>query len=144
MVRSGARPWSTAVEETLRWDSPIAHFPMRYAVRDLEIEGVTLRKGEAVLGCFASAGRDPDEYGERAERFDVTAPPPSHLSFGHGPHFCLGAPLARLEAEVALATLFEAFPDLALADRGESRRPLGTVLGNSARSLPVLLGRRAG
>ncbi|MEV4061792.1 cytochrome P450 family protein [Nonomuraea dietziae] len=144
MVRSGARPWSAAVEETLRWDSPIAHFPMRYAVRDLEIEGVTLRKGEAVLGCFASAGRDPDEYGERAERFDVTAPPPSHLSFGHGPHFCLGAPLARLEAEVALATLFEAFPDLTLADRGEGRRPLGTVLGNSARNLPVLLGRRAG
>ncbi|GAA2397127.1 cytochrome P450 family protein [Nonomuraea africana] len=142
-VRSGEHPWSAVIEETMRWDSPIAHFPMRYAVRDLEIEGVKLRKGEAVLGCFASAGRDPDHYGERAERFDVTAPTPTHLSFGHGPHFCLGAPLARLEAEVALAALFEAFPDLTLAERGDGWRPLGTVLGNSTKNLPVLLGRRA-
>ncbi|MEU7899692.1 cytochrome P450 [Nonomuraea sp. NPDC049152] len=142
-VRSGARPWSAVVEETMRWDSPIAHFPMRYAVRDLEIEGMPVRKGEAVIGCFASAGRDPDRYGERAERFDVTAPTQSHLSFGHGPHFCLGAPLARLEGEVALAALFAAFPDIRLANQENGWRPLGTVLGNSTRNLPVVLGRRA-
>lgn len=142
-VRSGAWPWSAVVEETMRWDSPIAHFPMRYAVRDLEIEGVPVRKGEAVIGCFASAGRDPDRYGERADRFDVTAPTPSHLSFGYGSHFCLGAPLARLEGEVALAALFAAFPDIRLANQENGWRPLGTVLGNSTRNLPVVLGRRA-
>ncbi|MFE3451832.1 cytochrome P450 [Nonomuraea sp. NPDC059194] len=144
LVRSREMPWSAVVEETMRWDSPIAHFPMRYAVRDLEIDGVRVRKGEAVIGCFASAGRDPDRYGERAQRFDVTEPTPTHLSFGHGPHFCLGAPLARLEGEVALAALFEAFPDIRPADRDDAWRPLGTVLGNSTRTLPVILGRRAG
>jgi cytochrome P450 len=144
LVLSGERPWSAVVEETLRWDSPVAHFPMRYAVRDLEIDGVRLRKGEAVVACFASAGRDPDQYGERADRFDVAAPQPGHLSFGHGTHFCLGAPLARLEGEVALAALFEAYPRMVLAGPDSGTRPLGTVLGNSTRSLPVLLGERSG
>ncbi|MEV4225213.1 cytochrome P450 [Nonomuraea sp. NPDC049725] len=144
LVLGGSLPWSAVVEETLRWDSPVAHFPMRYAVRDLEIDGVTVRKGEAVLACFASAGRDPDQYGERACRFDAAAPQPGHLSFGHGPHFCLGAPLARMEGEVALAALFSAFPEMKLAGPASGTRPLGTVLGNSTRSLPVLLGRRAG
>jgi 2-hydroxy-5-methyl-1-naphthoate 7-hydroxylase len=143
LVLRGDRPWSAVVEETLRWDSPVAHFPMRYAVRDLEIDGTRVGKGEAVLACFASAGRDPDEYGERAGRFDAEAPQPGHLSFGHGQHFCLGAPLARLEGEVALAALCGAFPDMTLAGPDSGTRPLGTVLGNSTRSLPVLLGRRA-
>ena len=143
LVLSGERPWSAVVEETLRWDSPVAHFPMRYAVRDLEIDGIRLRKGEAVVACFASAGRDPDRYGERAGRFDVAAPQPGHLSFGHGTHFCLGAPLARLEGEVALAALFEAYPRMVLAGPDSGTRPLGTVLGNSTRSLPVLLGERS-
>ncbi|WP_082310266.1 cytochrome P450 family protein [Nonomuraea sp. SBT364] len=144
LVLGGGLPWSAVVEETLRWDSPVAHFPMRYAVRDLEIDGIPVRKGEAVLACFASAGRDPDQYGERACRFDVAAPQPGHLSFGHGRHFCLGAPLARLEGEVALAALFAAYPEMTPAGPGSGTRPLGTVLGNSTRSLPVLLGRRAG
>lgn len=143
LVLAGERPWSAVVEETMRWDSPIAHFPMRYAVRDLEIDGVRVRKGEAVVVCFASAGRDPRQYGERAGRFDVAAPEPAHLSFGHGPHFCLGAPLARLEGEVALSTLFTAFPDMRLSGTGGDPRPLGSVLGNSTRTLPVILGPRA-
>ncbi|MGV9309982.1 MULTISPECIES: cytochrome P450 family protein [unclassified Nonomuraea] len=142
MVRSGQRSWSEVVEETMRWDSPIAHFPMRYAVRDVEIDGVPVRKGEAVIGCFAAAGRDPDQYGAGAACFDLRAASPAHLSFGHGTHYCLGAPLARLEGEVALAALFEAFPDMRLADQDSGWRPLGTVLGNSTRYLPVHLGRR--
>ncbi|MGN9844465.1 cytochrome P450 family protein [Nonomuraea sp. H19] len=142
-LRTGQCPFSAAVEETLRWDSPIAYFPMRYAVRDVEIDGVHLRAGEPVLACFASAGRDPEQYGEQADRFDVTDPPAAHLAFGHGPHFCLGAPLARLEAEVALQALFEAFPGIEAAARPEELCPLNTLLGNSTRTMPAVLGPRA-
>ncbi|RVX41689.1 cytochrome P450 [Nonomuraea polychroma] len=143
LLRSGRCPFSAAVEETLRWDSPIAYFPFRYATRDVEIDGVHLRAGEAVLACFASAGRDPDQYGPDAGRFDIARPPAAHLAFGHGPHFCLGAPLARAEAEVALQALFAAFPDIRAAARPEELCPLDTLLGNSTRSMPVILGPRA-
>ncbi|MEV1179621.1 cytochrome P450, partial [Nonomuraea sp. NPDC049784] len=142
LLRSGRCPYSAAVEETLRWDSPIAYFPMRYAVRDIEIDGVHLRTGEPILACFASAGRDPSHYGEDADVFDVSKPPSSHLSFGHGPHFCLGAPLARLEAEIALTALFEAFPRITPAARPEELAPLNTLLGNSTRTMPARLGSR--
>ncbi|MEV1001667.1 cytochrome P450 [Nonomuraea sp. NPDC050202] len=143
LLRSGQCPYSAAVEETLRWDSPIAYFPMRYAVRDTEIDGVRLRTGEPVLACFASAGRDPQQYGDDAHVFDITRPQFTHLAFGHGPHFCLGAPLARLEGEIAIKALFEAFPDMALARPVEELPPLDTLLGNSTRTMPVVLGPRA-
>ncbi|MFF0519916.1 cytochrome P450 [Actinomadura nitritigenes] len=143
LLRGGARPWSAAVEEALRLESPLRHFPMRYAVRDVEICGVTVRKGEAVLACFSAAGRDPDRYGERAARFDVASDPPPHLSFGHGAHFCLGAPLGRLVGEVALSALFAAFPGLALAKPPDELDPVRTVLALSTTTLPVLLGARA-
>ncbi|MFG1703038.1 cytochrome P450 [Nonomuraea sp. M3C6] len=143
LLRSGKCPFSAAVEETLRWDSPIAYFPMRYAVRDIEIDGVHLRAGEPILACFASAGRDPGHYGEAAHLFDLTSPPATHLSFGHGPHFCLGAPLARLEAEVALTALFGAFPEIAPAAPPEELCPLDTLLGNSTRTMPAVLGPRS-
>ncbi|MFB4315990.1 cytochrome P450 [Actinomadura sp. 21ATH] len=142
-LRSGELPWDAAVEEALRLHSPIGLFPMRYAVRDVRIDGVLIRKGEAVLACYAAAGRDPAEYGERAARFEVTEPAPSHLSFGQGPHYCLGAPLARLQTEIALAGLFAAYPDLAPAGPLDGLGSLNTVIGVSTPTLPVLLGRRA-
>ncbi|MBB5083699.1 cytochrome P450 family protein [Nonomuraea endophytica] len=143
LVTSGTLPWSAVVEEALRWDSPLAHFPMRYAVRDVEIDGVTVRRGEAVLASFAAAGRDPEHYGERAGHFVLSGSAPGHLSFGHGPHFCLGATLGRLEAEVALSALFTAFPQLAAAVPPGEVQPVGSIVGNSARTFPVLLGPRA-
>ncbi|MGW4795435.1 cytochrome P450 family protein [Nonomuraea sp. NPDC004297] len=142
LLRSGTVPWSTAVEETLRWDSPVSYFPMRYPVRDVEIDGVLLRAGDAVLGCHASAGRDHDQYGPRADRFDLTVPPRAHLSFGHGRHFCLGAPLARMEAEIALEALFGAFPRMALAVPPGGLRSVDNLLSNSVGTLPVLLSGR--
>ncbi|SPL88051.1 putative cytochrome P450 hydroxylase [[Actinomadura] parvosata subsp. kistnae] len=143
LLRSGQCPYSAAVEETLRWDSPIAYFPMRYAKREVEIDGVRLRPGEPVLACFASANRDPRQYGEDAGVFDVTRPQFTHLAFGHGPHFCLGAPLARLEGEIAIKALFEAFPEMELVRPVAELPPLDTLLGNSTRTMPVLLGPRA-
>ncbi|GAA5086398.1 cytochrome P450 [Thermocatellispora tengchongensis] len=141
LLRDGKLPWSAAVEETLRWDSPVAHFPMRYVLEDVEIDGVRLSAGDAVLSCYAAVGRDPDQFGEDAARFDVTRDTPSHLSFGHGPHFCVGAALARTEAELGLAALFTAFPDMTPAVPLTSLRPLSTVLSNSVRTLPVYLTR---
>ncbi|WP_328807826.1 cytochrome P450 family protein [Nonomuraea antri] len=138
-ARSGEVPWSAVVEETLRWDSPVAYFPMRYAVEDVDIDGVLVRQGEAVLACYAAVGRDPDRYGDRAARFEPSEPPATHLSFGHGTHFCLGASLARLEAEVALEALFERYPGLTPAEPVDRLRPLATVLSNSIRSLPVTM-----
>ncbi|TYB64837.1 cytochrome P450 [Nonomuraea sp. PA05] len=143
LLRSGQCPYSAAVEETLRWDSPIAYFPMRYAVRDVEIDGVRLSSGEPVLACFAATGRDPHQYGEDAHVFDITRPQFTHLAFGHGPHFCLGAPLARLEGEIAIKALFEAFPGMELERPVEELPPLDTLLGNSTRTMPVVLGPRA-
>ncbi|HEX4815013.1 MAG TPA: cytochrome P450 [Nonomuraea sp.] len=143
LLRSGQCPFGAAVEETLRWDSPIAYFPFRYAKRDVEIDGVQVRGGEPVLACFASSGRDPEQFGADADRFDITRPPSTHLAFGHGPHFCLGAPLARVEAEVALSALFSAFPDIRAAFSPEELRPLDTLLGNSTRSMPAVLGPRS-
>ncbi|MFC5753201.1 cytochrome P450 family protein [Actinomadura rugatobispora] len=143
LLRSGDLPWEAAVEESLRLHSPIGVFPMRYAVRDLRIDGVRVRKGEAVLACYAAAGRDPGRYGERAARFEPSGQATPHLSFGLGHHYCLGAPLARLQTEVALDALFEAFPDLAPAEPLDRLGGLNTVIAVSARTLPVLLGRRA-
>ncbi|MEV5824673.1 FAD-dependent oxidoreductase [Spirillospora sp. NPDC052242] len=138
-LRSGTLPWSAAVEETLRWDSPVAYFPMRYATRDVDLDGVRIGAGDAVVACYAAAGRDDRRYEDAAE-FRPSDPAADHLSFGHGEHFCLGAALARMEAEIALESLFTAFPGLAPAAPPEEPEPLATPLSNSVRTLPVLLG----
>ncbi|MFE6055972.1 cytochrome P450 [Kitasatospora sp. NPDC056446] len=110
-VREGALGWEDVVEETLRHESPVMHLPLRYPLEDIDLgEGVVLRRGEPVLLGFGAAGRDPEVHPDRPDDFDPTRPDKEHLSFGYGPHFCLGAPLARLEAEVALAGLFGAYP----------------------------------
>ncbi|WP_042376219.1 cytochrome P450 family protein [Streptacidiphilus melanogenes] len=132
---AGTVTWAAVVEETLRQDSPVAHFPLRFALDDIEIGGVVIRRGDAILASYAAAGRDPRRH-EDAERFDATRSPNRHLSFGHGLHFCLGAPLARLEAEVALRELYGRFPALELA--GETT-PIASFVSNSVQSLPVLL-----
>ncbi|GAA1387988.1 cytochrome P450 [Kitasatospora putterlickiae] len=135
LVLDGAVPWSAAVEETLRYDSPVGQFPLRYAVEDIPVGGAVIRRGEALLASYAAAGRDGAHVPD-ADRFDVTRQPNRHLSFGHGPHFCLGSGLARLEAETALRLLFERHPALALAD-GPAPEPIGSFVSNSVRTLRV-------
>ncbi|SEM07981.1 cytochrome P450 family protein [Streptacidiphilus jiangxiensis] len=132
---AGTVPWSAVVEETLRYDSPVAHFPMRFALDDIEIGGVVIRRGEGILASYAAAGRDPRRH-EDAERFDTSRDPKRHLALGHGLHFCLGAPLARLEAEVALRELYGRFPGLEAV--GETT-PIASFVSNSVQSLPVVL-----
>lgn len=140
LVLAGRASWDDAVEETLRYDSPVAHFPFRYPVRDLEIGGTLVPRGTPMLASYSAAGRDPDAYGPDADRFDVTRRPAArHLAFGHGPHYCLGAPLARLEATVALQALFTRYPALDLAVPDAELPPHPSFVSNSTDVLPVRL-----
>ncbi|MEU6018993.1 cytochrome P450 [Streptomyces sp. NPDC047515] len=143
LVRSGRARWADVVEETLRWDSPVSYFPFRYPTRDLTIGGTVVPQGTPVLAGYSAAGRDKAAHGPDADLFDVTRPARAtaarHLSLGHGPHYCLGAPLARMEATIALEQLFTRFPELDLAVSGtELPRHTGFV-GNSTGTLPVRL-----
>jgi len=97
-----------AVEEMLRWSSPVASF-MRTATRQAELHGVRIAEGEPVLMLFASANRDEAVFGPSAGEFDVGRSPNPHLAFGQGNHFCLGAALARLEGRVVLEELVARF-----------------------------------
>ncbi|MFF2146703.1 cytochrome P450 [Kitasatospora sp. NPDC058190] len=143
VVRAGKVGWDDVVEEALRREAPVAHLPLRYAVEDIALPGgVVIRQGEAILASYAAAGRHPVRYGDSGGDFDVTRPVKDHLAFGHGPHFCLGAPLARLEARTALRALFERFPRLALLP-GVELEPVESLISNGHRSLPVLLGGEA-
>ncbi|MFC5666077.1 cytochrome P450 [Kitasatospora misakiensis] len=143
LVRAGEAGWDEVVEETLRRDAPLAHLPLRFAVEDIELPGgVTVRRGEPILGGYAAAGRHPARYGDSGAAFDVTRPLKDHLAFGHGPHFCLGAPLARLEGRTALSRLFARFPDLAFAP-DTWLEPVDSLISNGHRALPVLLGEPA-
>ncbi|MFF2852211.1 cytochrome P450 [Streptomyces sp. NPDC058001] len=139
-VRTGRADWADVVEETLRWDSPVSYFPFRYPTRDLTLDGTVIPRGTPVLAGYSAAGRDPAAHGTDADRFDVTRTGRArHLSLGHGPHYCPGAPLARLEATIALEQLFTRRPGLRLAvPDSELPRHAGFV-GNSVATLPVRL-----
>jgi cytochrome P450 len=141
LVRSGAASWQDVIEEALRWQAPVANLPLRYAIEDIDVdEATTIGKGDAILASYAGACRDPERYGATVHTFDVTRSTTQHLAFGHGAHFCLGAPLARLEAEIALPALFDRFPDLTLAVPARDLTPLPSFISNGHRSLPVVLG----
>lgn len=140
LVREGKSAWTDVVEESLRYEAPVAHLPMRYAVEDIPLaQGLTIRQGEAILASYAAAGRHPDLHGPSADSFNLTRAGKSHLAFGHGVHVCLGAALARMEAETALRALFTRFPDLTLAVPASALRPTESFISNGHRELPVIL-----
>jgi len=111
----------TAIEEMIRYDAPLQLFH-RFALEDLELGPLSLKRGDTVGLLYGSGNRDPQMF-ERADEFDVRRQPNRHLGFGTGAHFCLGAPLARLELEVLFATLLERLPALRLADPRPQFRP---------------------
>jgi cytochrome P450 len=98
----------------LRFEGPVERTLNRWAATDVELGGHTIRRGELVIGILNSADRDGDRFPE-PDRLDVRRADTKHLAFGRGSHYCLGAPLARLEAEIALETLFRRLPGLRLA-----------------------------
>jgi cytochrome P450 len=122
------------VEETLRYDGPVETTTPRIALEETEIGGVRVPRGAIVLIAMAAADRDPARFPD-PDRFDVRRDAQGHTAFGYGIHYCLGAPLARLEAEVALRSLLERCPDLT-AD-GEQGEWLPGMLIRGVRELPV-------
>jgi cytochrome P450 len=131
-----------AIEEFLRYDAPVPHSTFRYTAAPLTLGGVEIPAGEQVIICLAAANRDADRYA-RPEELDVDRDEARHLAFGHGIHHCLGAPLARLEGNIALASLLRRYPEMSLAVPAPDlhwRHGDGLVLrGLSA--LPVIPGR---
>jgi 2-hydroxy-5-methyl-1-naphthoate 7-hydroxylase len=138
IVRAGTRTWADVVEETLRWDGPAANVLIRFPVEDLELAGVRLRKGDPVTVVYTAAGRDPRHHGIDAHRFDITREPRSHLSFGHGEHFCIGTHLARMDSQIALEELYRQF-DVALAVPPDELTYTPSLLVNGLREVPVTL-----
>ncbi|MCT2586793.1 cytochrome P450 family protein [Actinophytocola gossypii] len=143
LVLSGVASWDDVIDETLRVESPLAHLPLRYAVTDIELDGVTIPQGDPILVNYSAVGRDPARHGDTACTFDLTREDKGHLSFGVGPHFCLGAGIARLVAKTGLSRLFTRFPNIALAVDRTELVPLPTFIMNGHRSLPVRPGAAA-
>jgi cytochrome P450 len=125
-----------AVEEFLRYDSPV-QFTHRVAKEDVAVGDKMIRRGQFVYLMLGAANRDPGRFPD-PDRLDVTRKDNHHVSFGQGPHFCLGAPLARLEAQTAFGTLLRRFPGLRLAtDRLEYRQTFNL---HGLQALPVVFG----
>ncbi|MFI6333778.1 cytochrome P450 [Streptomyces sp. NPDC050535] len=123
-----------AVEETLRYEGPVENATFRYAAEPFDIGGTVIGAGDAVMIGLTAADRDGVRY-PAPDRFDIRRDTRGHLAFGHGIHYCLGAPLARLEGRVALRSLLERCPDLALD--GPPGDWLPGMLMRGVRSLPV-------
>ena len=135
MLRAGLRPGgdvALTVEEMLRYDSALQLFE-RTAVEPVEIGGVTVEPGQRIAALLGAANRDPAVFAD-ADAFDVARDPNPHVAFGAGVHFCLGAPLARMELVESVTALFARYPDLDLAGDPESR---GTFVLRGHRAVPV-------
>ncbi|MFI5738133.1 cytochrome P450 [Streptomyces anulatus] len=125
-----------AVEEMLRYDGPVETATFRFAREPVKIGDTEIARDEAVLVALASADRDSGRFPEPAA-FDIRREPQGHLGFGHGAHYCLGAPLARMEARIAIGALLERCPDLARDPSGGELDWLPGLLMRGVRGLPV-------
>jgi cytochrome P450 len=124
-----------AVEEFLRYDGPVAGPMLRFAVTDLTVGDTVIPAGDMVMLSIASANRDPARF-DRPNLLDISRTDRGHVAFGYGIHYCLGAPLARLEGSVALGALLAAFPDIALEPAAELRWRISLNI-RGLRALPV-------
>jgi cytochrome P450 len=138
-LRRGEITWRDVVEETLRYLPSVSNLPLRFAAEDIEFEGVTIPKGDAIIVGLAAANRDPAFFGVDAARFDPTRTNKKHFAFGNGIHICIGALLARIEAEIALANLFAQFPRISLAKPGEDLDKIESWIMNGYQAIPVSL-----
>ena len=126
----------SAVEELLRYTSPLDMATQRFASEDMTIDSVKISQGDVVVAILGSANHDEAQFPD-PETFDVTRQPNKHLSFGQGAHFCIGAPLARLEGQIALMTLFGRFPNLRLKQPAPSLRWRKSLIIRGLEELPV-------
>jgi cytochrome P450 PksS len=128
----------SAVEELLRYASPVEVATERFALKDFSVGGTTIPKGDLILAVLASANHDESQFKD-PDTLDLGREPNRHVSFGLGIHYCLGAPLARLEGQIALQTLVNRFPHLRLAKPVESLKWRTGILTRGPRQLPVTL-----
>ncbi len=128
----------TAVEELLRYESPLATATERFAREDIAVAGVTIPRGGLVYAVLASANRDPRQFPD-PDTLDLAREPNKHLAFGLGIHYCLGAPLARLEGEIAISTLLRRAPGLRLSVAPEALRWRRGLVLRGLEALPVAL-----
>ena len=136
----GIRP--SAIEEFLRYDPPIPGF-LRTAEADAEVRGTTIRPGDKVMLMWASANHDEDAF-DQPEELVLDRRPNRHLAFGSGPHFCLGAPLARLELRIALDEILRRLPDYRVVDEHRVERCYGQVRGIQRLPVAFTAGQREG
>lgn len=132
---SGEVPARAAVEEMIRWDGPLQLFERWVLDEGVEVAGRPLAVGDTIAMLFGSANRDPDHFADPT-RFDAGRGDATHVSFGGGTHFCIGAPLARLEVEVSLRTLVALMPDVVLASE-PAYHPTFVIRGLTALDLAV-------
>jgi cytochrome P450 len=136
LLRAQPELLPTAVEEMLRFTSPVTHMARR-ATEDVEIRGQRIRAGDIVVMLYGAANRDEEIFGPTAETFDITRNPNPHIAFGAGEHACLGAQLARLEARVMFEVLLGTYPTIELT--GDVSRMRATMVPGVKR-MPVRLG----
>lgn len=117
----------------------MAHLPFRFATQDVEIGGHQVSKGDVMLVDFAGIGRDPKNHGDTKNEFDVNREDKTHLSFGFGVHYCLGARLAKSAWMTGIPALFERFPDIALAVPKDDLVGQGSFVVNGHAEVPVYL-----
>lgn len=129
----------TAVEEFNRFNGPIQGTKLGYATEDIVLHGVTIRKGSPIVPLLGSGNHDPAVF-ENPEQFDITRSPNRHLGFGQGIHYCLGAPLARIETKIAVQNLLARNPNLRLAVPADALELQKIPLWHRYKSLPVRLG----
>lgn len=125
-----------AVEEFLRYEGPVGWSTVRYTSEPMRIGGITIPADELVYVALSAVNRDPARFADPGH-LDVTANSSGHLAFGHGIHFCIGAPLARMEAEIAFSALLRHFPDLDFADRAFTPEWQHSILFRGLGELPV-------
>jgi cytochrome P450 PksS len=135
-VRADEKLIRPAVEELLRFSSPVETATRRFAREDVPLAGVTVPRGALVLAVIASANRDGRQFPD-PDRLDVGREPNKHLAFGLGAHYCLGAALARLEGQVAVQALLRRAPALRLAVAPDRLRWRGGLVVRGLEALPV-------
>jgi cytochrome P450 len=126
----------TAVEEMLRYNSPVENALSRWAYEDIEIGGMVIPAGDIVLASLMAANRDPAHF-ENPHTFDITREPNRHIAFGQGIHYCLGSPLARIEGAVAINTLLRRVRGLELAIDPDKLEWNNSILLHGMKALPV-------
>ncbi|MFE6705289.1 cytochrome P450 [Bacillus thuringiensis] len=136
LLKDNPKLIDSAIEEGLRYYSPVEVTTARWAAEPFQIHDRTIEKGDMVVIALASANRDETVF-ENPEVFDITRENNRHIAFGHGSHFCLGAPLARLEAKIAITTLFDRMPELKIKGNREEIKWQGNYLMRSLEELPL-------